>query len=126
MLGEGIAVELSGEAVRAPCDCKVIMIANTLHALGLLADNGAEILIHIGLETTQLNGKGFSVLVSPEQEVKKGEPLILLEKDFIEEKGYNLVTPMVITNSSEFSVEIIKQGSASVEKIQGPVLVVGK
>lgn len=124
MMGEGIAFDFDGEVVAAPCDSKVMLVANTLHAVGLVMDNGAEILIHIGLDTTELNGEGFKALVSPGEKVKKGQPLISFDRAFIKGKGYSLVTPMVVTNSSEFAVEVLDDLD-NVEEKNTPVIKFG-
>ncbi|GCF94841.1 PTS glucose transporter subunit IIA [Enterococcus florum] len=124
MMGEGVAFEFSGQTIAAPCDAEVTLIANTLHAVGLLADNGAEILIHIGLDTTELNGEGFEARVSVGQRVKRGDRLITFDRSFIEGKGYSLITPMVITNSSDFSVEVLKT-AATFEEAQSPIIKLG-
>ncbi|HAQ3905135.1 TPA: PTS glucose transporter subunit IIA [Enterococcus faecium] len=121
MMGEGVAFDFSGDSIVSPCDAKVMLVAHTLHAVGLVAENGAEILIHVGLDTTELNGKGFKVFVSEGQRVMKGEKLLSFNRKSIEEYGYNLITPMVITNSGEFNLEVISDFE-TVEKTVSPVV----
>ena len=106
MLGDGVAFIPITDTICAPCDGKITMIANTCHAIGILADNGAEILIHIGLDTVNLKGKGFKVLINNGDKVKKGTPLIQIDITFMIEQGIDLTTPMVITNTSAFSMTI--------------------
>lgn len=106
MMGDGIAFELAGNVICAPCDGKIVMVANTLHAVGIHADNGAEILIHIGLDTVNLGGKGFKQLIQVGDKVTKGTPMIEVDMDFMKEHNIVLTTPMVITNSSDFNLHI--------------------
>ena len=80
------------------------MIANTNHAFGLRAENGAEILVHIGLDTVNLNGKGLKALVTQNQRVKKGMPVIQLDRPYLEAENVDLTTPMIITNGNDFTL----------------------
>lgn len=106
MLGDGIAFTFDGNTVCAPTDGKITMIADTLHAFGMVAENGAEILIHIGMDTVNLQGKGFKKLVEPDSKVKKGMPIIELDRAFLAENGVNLTTPMIITNGDDYSFKV--------------------
>ena len=105
MMGEGIGFEFSGDTVYAPCNGKIILVANTLHAIGIAADCGVEILIHIGLDTVNLNGKGFKKLISQNDTIKKGQPLIKIDRQFMEKEQINMITPMVITNSDDYTID---------------------
>lgn len=106
MMGEGIAFELEGDTIYAPVDGKITVIPDTKHAFGMIASNGAEILIHVGLDTVNLNGKGFEILSEVGKKVKMGTPIIHIDSQFMKENHVNLITPMVITNSSEFKIEL--------------------
>lgn len=106
MMGDGIAFVLEHNIVCSPCDGKVTLIANTLHAVGIRAENGAEILIHIGLDTVNLGGKGFHKLIDAGTKVTKGTPLIEIDMEFMKEHNMVLTTPMVITNSTDFHFEV--------------------
>lgn len=106
LMGDGIAFEFEGDTVCAPCDGKISMIANTLHAFGITASNGAEILVHIGLDTVALEGNGFKAMVAGGEKVKKGAPIIEIDRDIIKQNNINLITPMIITNSNDFNFEI--------------------
>lgn len=106
MMGNGVAFELEEDIVCAPCDGTISLIAETLHAFGITAGNGAEILIHIGLNTVNLKGQGFQKLVEQGGKVKKGTPVIQVDRALLKEKNVVLTTPMVITNSSEYKLEI--------------------
>lgn len=87
MMGEGVAFRFEGSQVCAPCDGKICMIAETKHAFGLVNDDGVEVIIHIGLDTVNLNGEGFRVLVKENQTVKRGTPVIELDREFFKSKG---------------------------------------
>ena len=106
MMGDGIAFSYNGNTVCAPCDGTIIMIASTLHAFGIKAENGAEILIHIGMDTVALEGKGFKKLVDVNKKVKKGTPIIALDRTVFTSMGMDMTTPMVITNGDEYSFTI--------------------
>ena len=109
MMGEGIAFIPASTQVFAPCDATVSMIASTHHAIGLINEDGVEILIHIGLDTVNYQGKGFKVYVEKNERVKKGELLITFDKDFFESENVSLITPMIITNYRQFRLDYLKQ-----------------
>lgn len=103
MMGDGIAIEPTGNTVVAPADAEVTMIMEeSLHALGLRLSNGAELLIHIGIDTVKLNGKGFKALVKVGDKVTTGTPLIEFDRAVIEAAGYPLTVIMAVTNSAEY------------------------
>ena len=102
-LGEGIAILPTDGKVYAPCDAAVTQMMDSRHAIGLVADNGAEILIHVGLDTVDMGGKPFTYHVKPDQEVKKGDLLITADLKAIEAAGHKLYTPVVITNSDDYT-----------------------
>lgn len=103
MLGEGVAVEPSDGVVVAPFDGVIQMVYDTKHALGLMSDTGIELLIHVGIDTVQLNGKCYDVVVENGQKIKKGDVLAKVDLEGIKDVGYRTVTPVIITNSDEFS-----------------------
>ena len=102
MLGNGIAIIPAEGKVYAPCDATVDMMFPTGHAVSLVADCGAEILIHVGLETVSLEGKPFTIHVANGDKVKKGQLLIEFDVDAIAKEGYDTITPVVICNSDDF------------------------
>ncbi|WP_119317026.1 PTS sugar transporter subunit IIA [Companilactobacillus formosensis] len=116
MMGEGIAFKYTGDTICAPCDGKITTIPNTMHAFGIIAENDAEILVHIGIDTVNLKGEGFKKLVNEGDKVKAGDPIIKLDRSLIESKGYNLITPVLITNSKDYSVEIQNIGDVNAGK----------
>ncbi|HEL1125145.1 TPA: PTS beta-glucoside transporter subunit IIBCA [Streptococcus equi subsp. zooepidemicus] len=106
LLGEGLAILPNEEYVYAPFDGEVITLFPTKHAIALKNAKGVDVLIHVGIDTVELKGQGFEQLVKAGDAVKQGQPLLRVDLEFIRSKGYSLVTPFVVTNSSE-QLEII-------------------
>ena len=104
MLGDGLAIDPTGSSLCAPCDGQVIGVHHTRHAVTLRAENGAEILMHIGLETVGLAGEGFEVHVSDGETVSAGTPLITFDIDLLARRAKSLMTPIVITNGDDFVI----------------------
>lgn len=102
MLGKGFAVVPSNGQVTAPVSGKVINIFPTKHAIGLLSDQGVEILIHIGLDTVNLGGQGFHTKVQVDDQIEMGDLLVEVDLDMIQQAGFNPITMIVITNSDQF------------------------
>ncbi|MBR3570437.1 MAG: PTS glucose transporter subunit IIA [Oscillibacter sp.] len=102
-LGEGIAILPTDGKVVAPCDGVVAQMMDTRHAIGIVADNGVEILIHVGLDTVELHGAPFKYHVKPDQEVKKGDLLLTADLDAVTKAGKKLYTPVIITNSDDYT-----------------------
>ena len=102
LLGNGIAIEPTDGKVYAPCDATVDMMFTTGHAVSLVADCGAEILIHIGLETVSLEGKPFTVHVANGDKVKKGQLMIEVDLEAIKALGLPTITPMLICNTDDY------------------------
>ena len=105
MMGEGVAIIPEEGTFHAPVEGTVVLISDTKHAIGLRTNDGTEILIHIGLETVSLGGKGFTVLVETGDKVSLGQPVIEVDLDYIREHATSIVTPVIITNSSEKNVQ---------------------
>ena len=102
MLGKGIAIEPTEGKILAPCDATVDMMFETGHAISLVADFGAEILIHVGLETVSLKGEHFTIHCANGDKVKKGQLLIEFDIDAIKAAGFNTITPMLVCNSADY------------------------
>ena len=102
-LGKGVAIEPTGTAVVAPADAKVSATLPSGHAVGLKFENGVEMLVHVGLDTVQLDGKGFEVKVAKGDSVKAGQELLTFDPTVIKEAGYPLITPVLITNTNKFA-----------------------
>ncbi len=102
-LGEGVAIEPTGTTVAAPAAGKVAATYPSGHAVGLKLENGIELLIHVGLDTVNLDGKGFSVKVAKGDVVAAGDTLIEFDPEVIKEAGYPLITPVIVTNTRKFA-----------------------
>ncbi len=102
MLGKGMAIKPSAGRVVAPCDATVDMMFETGHAVSLKTESGVEMLIHVGIDTVNLQGKHYTVHAAAGEQVKKGQLLIEFDKDAIAAEGYDVVTPVVICNSDDY------------------------
>lgn len=102
MLGKGVAVKPAGNEVYSPVSGTVAAIFPTNHAVGLKSDDGMEVLIHIGLDTVKLEGRFFEAMVTEGQAVKKGDLLVTFEREQIIKEGYNMITPVIVTNCSQY------------------------
>lgn len=113
-LGYGIAVEPTSNKIVAPADAHITTLFDAKHAIGLRLTNGAEVLIHIGINTVNLDGKGFTSFVSQDEDVKRGQTLIEFDRDLIEKEGYKTTTSVIVTNSSDYkSVEPLVTGKVN-------------
>jgi len=106
-MGDGIAIDPLNDTLYSPCSGEIIHVARTGHALTVRADNGAEILLHLGLDTVELNGEGFSMLVKQGTRVDKGQPLLRYDLDKVGQQCKSLVSLLVLTNSQDFQVRPI-------------------
>ena len=113
MMGKGIAINPKEGKVVSPINGTVQMIFKTKHAIGLKSQDGAEILIHIGMDTVQLDGKHFTAHVKDGDKVKVGDTLVEFDMDAIKKEGYELVTPVIITNTIDY-LEIVPKEIKSV------------
>lgn len=112
VLGKGAAVEPAEGKVVAPADGEVSTLFDTHHAIGLTLNNGMEMLIHIGINTVELNGEGFDAHVAEGDKVTRGQTLITFDTALLKSKGYNTVTPVIITNPDEYKdVRIAAEGN---------------
>ena len=115
ILGAGAAVEPSDGKLFSPCDGTVLSVTETKHAISLASEDGAEILLHIGIDTVKLGGKFFEVHASSGQAVKKGDLLVSFDIEAIKNAGFKTTTPMVICNTDDYSsVEAVGFGKISV------------
>ena len=103
MLGKGMAIEPSEGKLYSPIDGSVAVVIDTKHALSIVSDNGAEILMHVGLDTVKLKGEGFKAFVKQGDEIKIGQKLIEFDIDLLKSKGYCLDVPIVITNMMNYT-----------------------
>ncbi len=117
ILGPGCGIEPSGETVCAPFDGEVTQIAATCHAVGLTSSDGIELLIHVGMDTVKMNGRGFSMKVKEGQKIKAGQPLLVFDRAEIKKAGYPATTAVIVTNGDEYSsVKVLAEGEISVGK----------
>ncbi|WP_367567530.1 beta-glucoside-specific PTS transporter subunit IIABC [Lacrimispora sp.] len=103
VLGQGVAILPEEGVLYAPADGEITALFPTGHAIGMMSANGAEVLIHVGMDTVQLEGKGFTVLTAVGDHVKKGQELLRFDLDVIREAGYSAVTPVLVSNSAVFT-----------------------
>jgi len=114
ILGDGVAILPTGGTLFSPADARVDQTFGTAHALTLVTDKGAELLLHVGIDTVELQGRYFELLVSPNDRVRAGDALIRFDRFAIINADYNVITPMVVGNSDEYDLEILTTGDVSV------------
>jgi PTS system glucose-specific IIA component len=116
MMGEGIAIVPADGEIVSPVNGEVIQVPDTKHAVGIRSEDGMEILIHVGLETVSLNGQGFNMKVKTGDRVSTGQALLDFDLKYVSENAANIITPIVITNSSnsdkQYTMTTEKEGNA--------------
>lgn len=115
IIGKGIAIIPTEDEIFSPINGTVSLVFNTKHAIGLKTEDGAEVLIHIGLDTVKLNGEHFTTFVKSGDKVKVGDKLVEFDREAIKNKGYDIITPIIITNSSDY-LDIIPKDVTSVNQ----------
>ncbi len=115
ILGDGVAVIPANGQIVSPVDGEIVSVTDTCHAIAIVTNDGVEILIHIGLDTVELGGKGFTPHVQAGDRIKAGAPLMDVDLDLIQREGYNTITPVLILNYSTlqevtFSTGTVKAG----------------
>lgn len=114
VLGKGIAIIPKKGEVTAPCDAVVETVFSTRHAIGLKADHGEEILIHVGINTVELGGKFYTSHVKEGDRVRTGQVMLTFDMEKIKEAGYDVTTPMIVTNSDDYQeINILKTGNVT-------------
>lgn len=106
-MGKGIAIEPMDNKVYAPFNGTIEFIAETKHAIGLLSEDGVEVLIHVGMDTVNMQGRGFNVKTSVNSKIKAGDLLLEFDRNAIEKEGYSLITPIVITNADNYEDNVL-------------------
>lgn len=115
LLGKGVAIRPTEGKVYAPCDGTVMTVFPTKHAIGLISDNGSEVLIHLGMDTVKLNGKHFESHVEQGQPIKKGDLLVSFDLAEIEKAGFSMDTPIIVTNTKDyFDIVAMKEEQVNV------------
>ncbi|AGP43435.1 N-acetylglucosamine-specific PTS transporter subunit IIBC [Serratia plymuthica] len=102
-VGDGVAIRPTDKTVVAPADGTIVKIFNTNHAFCLETDKGAEIVVHMGIDTVALNGQGFKRLVEEGAEVKAGQPILELDLDFLNANARSMISPVVVSNSDDYA-----------------------
>ena len=103
LMGDGIAIIPNNDIALAPCDGKITVLPESKHAFGIVTDEGVEILVHIGIDTVNLKGDGFTTVVSQGDFVKNGDPIIYFDREKIASQGVDTTTMMIVLNHTEFS-----------------------
>ena len=115
VLGKGIGIEPAEGKVYAPFDGEITTLFDTKHAVGLSNEDGLEILIHVGINTVELDGKGYTAHVAEGDKVSCGDLLLTVDLDDIKKAGYDTTTPVIVTNSDDYSeVNVLKTGDTAV------------
>lgn len=115
LLGKGVAVDPTEGNVVAPCNGTVTTLFPTKHAIGIVTENGAELLIHLGLDTVKLEGEHFTAHIAQGDKVKKGQLMVTVDLEAVKAAGYSMVTPIIVTNTPDY-LDVVAMSSTSVNK----------
>lgn len=110
-LGEGVAIIPENGEVVAPCDGELAMLSPTLHAFGMECEDGVQVMVHIGIDTVALNGEGFTALVEQGTKVKKGQPLIHFDMDFMKNKNIDMTVMLIMLNHQDYQIKALNHGN---------------
>jgi phosphoenolpyruvate-protein phosphotransferase len=113
MLGDGVAIDPTGDTLFAPCDAEVLTVNEARHALSLRCESGVEIIMHLGIDTVALGGEGIEALVKPGDRVTTGDPLLKFDLDLLVQHAPAVVTPIIVCDGGGFAVETLAQGLVS-------------
>lgn len=113
VLGEGVAFELSGDTIVAPANGNLSVLAETGHAFGVSCVNGVELLVHVGINTVEMNGVGFTNLVKAGEDVKAGQPIVKVDIELLKSKGYDVTTMLIITDDNEKEISFKPYGAVN-------------
>ena len=114
IMGKGVAVIPEDGTIVSPINGTIQMVFDTKHAIGFLSEEGAEVLVHVGLDTVNLNGQYFEALVKDGDKVKVGTPVLKVDLKGIQKAGYEIVTPVIVTNSADYA-DVIAEGEKGVQ-----------
>ncbi|OPA80088.1 PTS glucose transporter subunit IIA [Paenibacillus selenitireducens] len=122
-IGDGVAINPTQGVLVSPCDGIVAHMIDTYHSCIIGHDSGVEVLMHIGVNTVELKGEGFKPLIKTGDQVKQGQPLIEFDMDFIQSKGYPIITPVIMANAEVVenltkSTGEMKAGESKVLEVQ--------
>ena len=111
ILGPGCGIEPTGDTVYAPFDGTITQVASTLHAIGITSDDGIELLIHVGMDTVEMQGKGFTALVKEDQKVKAGTPMLKVDLNAIRAANHPTTTAIIVTNGDDLNgMKVVADG----------------
>ena len=119
VLGDGVAFELESDVIAAPCSGTLGVLADTGHAFGITRPDGVEFLVHIGINTVEMNGIGFTLLVKAGETVKAGAPVIRVDRQLLAQKGYDLTTMLIITHANGQDIRFKEYGPVKQGEIIG-------
>ena len=124
VMGDGVAITPTDGMVYAPEDGEIVFVFKTKHSIGLLTKSGVNLVLHMGIDTVQLNGEGFESFVEVGSRVKKGDPLLRMDLDFVKKNATSIMSPIVCTelNNNE-KVQLLKEGYV---KAGDPLFVIHK
>lgn len=115
-MGDGYAISPSSNCICAPCDGQLVACFPTGHAFGIQSDE-LEIMIHIGIDTVELNGEGFEVLVKQGDQIKTGQPLVNIDLEKIASKGYDLSTMVIVTSGQQLTLSRLHEDVCKAEVV---------
>ena len=110
VMGDGLAMKLKSDIIQAPSDGIISMMFPTMHAFGMKLDNGIELLIHIGLDTVSLKGHGFTKMAECGERVKKVKPIIKIDRNYIEKKGYDTTSLLIFVKTNHYKINYFNTG----------------
>ncbi len=113
MLGDGVAIDPTGDTLFAPCNAEILTVNEARHALSLRCENHAEIILHLGIDTVALGGEGIEALVQQGQRVSTGDPLLKFDLDLLVRRAPAVVTPIIVVDGGGFSIELLARGMVS-------------
>lgn len=111
MMGDGVAVDVDDDYIISPVDGTISLIAETKHAFGITTSEGIEIMVHVGLETVNLKGQGFKKLKEMGDQVKKGDRILHIDRNFMKEHNVELITPVIVLNSMDHNLHHVNGDS---------------
>ncbi|OCA82877.1 PTS sugar transporter subunit IIA [Pseudobacillus wudalianchiensis] len=123
MMGDGVAIEPSEGTIVSPIKGEIVLVFPTMHAIGLKAENGAELLVHIGLDTVIMNGEGFTLHVEEGDKVAPGDKLVTFDLELVKLKAKSAITPVIITNSDDMQ-DIERKEYVEVVSGQSEIMIV--
>lgn len=109
MMGCGFAIDPIDGMIVSPVDGEIDNVFPTKHAIGIISECGKEILVHLGIDTVKLEGKGFNILIKPNDKVKAGQPICKMDLDVIKENGFSTISPIIFTNMNTYKVVVDKE-----------------